>query len=65
MIYCSKLVYTKFSIYYLIFSDSKLPTSHPLPPKKPCGCLRFRCFCIKTTSFWFFGAVGVVILRLP
>lgn len=35
------------------------------PLKKPCGCLRFRCFCIKTTSFWFFGAVGVVVLRLP
>ena len=28
----SILVYTKFSIYYLIFSDSKLPTSH-LSPK--------------------------------
>lgn len=28
----SILVYTKFSIYYLIFSDSKLPTSHPPPP---------------------------------
>lgn len=60
----SILVYTKFSIYYLIFPIVNSPP-RTLSPPKTLRMPKIPMFLYQDNLILVFGAVGVVILRLP